>query len=122
MVYLYDDDMRTKGELLTSKRISYPEFPGIYKPRGEYIKKEKILPPSKIKIKSKDAKRYIVLNIFERDKVCRLCKSQNKLSVHHIFRKKYYPDKTNDISNLVLLCSVCHGFIHNNKPNIFGRR
>jgi hypothetical protein len=47
--------------------------------------------------------------VIERDKgYCRLCHSQKRLEVHHIYRFAIYPNMRWDIENGITLCHDCH--------------
>jgi len=41
---------------------------------------------------------------------CAICGSMKNLNVHHKDKNRY----NNDLSNLITVCSICHGGIHNN--------
>lgn len=56
---------------------------------------------------------------------CEICKSKNKLEVHHIVFQKEFKNKElliqkNNNSNLVTLCNLCHDKIHNNEITVNG--
>ena len=48
----------------------------------------------------------------ERDRKCLKCKATSPLSVHHIYPKSLYPEKTFDLGNLRTLCCNCHAKLH----------
>jgi 5-methylcytosine-specific restriction endonuclease McrA len=59
-----------------------------------------------------------------RDKCrCKICGTpllRGNLQTHH--KNPFLPiDQTNTVSNLASLCTECHGLVHNQMPNPFGK-
>jgi hypothetical protein len=46
--------------------------------------------------------------VHERDVCCRICKSSERLEIHHITPFHKAPERATDASNLILLCMKCH--------------
>ena len=57
---------------------------------------------------------------------CQICHTKENLETHHIIEQQEYKKNKNkkfhvlknDISNLMVLCSLCHDKIHDGKINI----
>jgi len=55
-----------------------------------------------------------------RCKICRTPLLRGNLQTHH--KNPFLPiDQTNKVSNLASLCTECHGLVHNQMPNPFGK-
>lgn len=54
------------------------------------------------------------VQVIRRDKVCKICGSNQKRNAHHINSASYFPDERFDIENGVTLCYGCHMNFHNN--------
>ena len=53
--------------------------------------------------------------VMDRDSnMCQSCGTKEKLSVHHIDNTNYRKgNANNDLDNLMVLCTSCHSFLHN---------
>ena len=69
---------------------------GKYRRSNEYAKEFRVMKPA----------------IMERDKVCVLCGSDEKLHVHHWDNSGRSKDYNNSLDNLSVLCTSCHRAIH----------
>ncbi len=55
--------------------------------------------------------------VFARDGFqCRQCPSKTGLQIHHIKSIKNFPEKSNDILNLITVCKKCHNVAHRLSP------
>jgi len=55
-------------------------------------------------------------NVFERDKICQDCGSDEKLHAHHKIPFQYDPfEKGIDVNNGIILCEKCHRKAHSKK-------
>lgn len=50
--------------------------------------------------------------VIERDKVCQICGTSEKLVAHHIKAFALYPELRTDVNNGVTLCDLCHRRLH----------
>lgn len=50
--------------------------------------------------------------VIERDKVCQICGSSEKLVAHHIKWFALYPELRTDVNNGIALCDLCHRRLH----------
>ena len=57
--------------------------------------------------------------VIRRDKVCSVCKSNQKRQAHHINSGSYFPEDRFDIENGITLCSSCHTNYHTNYHRSF---
>jgi hypothetical protein len=107
--------------------VYHSEYPGIKTGNFYYPRKPKPFKQTSKQTKKKtiqmrdEAKKMVFQMVFQRDSYkCRLCGSKERISVHHVLRKKYHPSLVNETSNCVTLCFACHGIIHGSN-SIFGR-
>lgn len=56
------------------------------------------------------------INILQRDKCCRACKSETGLQVHHLHYWNIYKEKEED---LLVLCYKCHDELHKMQKSFF---
>lgn len=58
--------------------------------------------------------------IRERDKRrCKICGTKNKIMIHHIIHKYYYPKLQFVINNGIVLCKPCEDQAHSRELNFF---
>jgi len=66
------------------------------------------LTPLRQEIYAKSEWRQAARAVRKRDKVCRLCGSNNETEIHHIDPFSQAPLLVMDIGNMILLCGPCH--------------
>lgn len=56
---------------------------------------------------------FVKPNVLKRDNYeCQICKSKNRLHVHHLIQRKDFLNCT--INDLLTLCASCHRIVHGN--------
>jgi len=62
--------------------------------------------------KSREYRQWKV-TVIRLGKVCRCCGSRKDRHAHHIKKAQNYPDLRFAVENGIVLCKICHSYLHN---------
>lgn len=85
-------------------------------PRIRALRKQGKLRKKKVKPRVDAAVKEAVL---VRDRYrCRICGSENRITIHHLKRRAEFPELASDPDNLATLCQACHGEVEHGKADM----